>query len=121
MKKVIRSNTFKNGWSKKPQFINYKRNKFSVYDKYEEDPMNYQCQVSEIHPYDLADYAWARKDSPSSAVIIKSGRIIKTIPVPEYDEDIYEHDWEYFQEVTETIFDALIDENKNVKPMIDHT
>lgn len=97
------------------------RHKFSVYFKNSDDPANFECQVSEIHPYDLAEYAWAKKDAPASASIIKNRKVIDTIPVKEYDEDAYEEDSEYINDVIDQICIELMRINDKVEPRIDHT
>lgn len=95
--------------------------KYSIYFKNADDPANFMCQVSEIHPYDLAKYAWAAKDAPTSATIYKDGKKIKTIGVKEYDEDDYEEDSEYINDVIFDMCKALRDANAKVKPVIDRT
>lgn len=95
--------------------------RFSVHYAYDNNPDLFQCAVSEIHPYDLAEYAWAKKDRPTSAAIIKNGKRISWIDLPEYDEDAYETADEYIDEVIDRMCVALRRANKGVQPQIDHT
>ncbi len=97
------------------------RRRFSVYTKFEDDPDYFQCQVSEIHPYDLAEYAWAEKDSPCGATVYKAGKKIGIINLPEYDPDNYEECYEYLDDIIDRIAVKLIWYNKGVEPRIDHT
>lgn len=97
------------------------KQKYSIYFKNADDPANFMCQVSEIHPYDFAKYAWAAKDAPTSATIYKDGKKIKTIGVKEYDEDDYEEDNEYLNDVIFDLCKALKDINEEVEPIIDRT
>lgn len=98
--------------------------KFSVYTKYEDSPENFQCQISEIHPYDDADYAWCKKDSPNSATVYKNGKKYGYIEVRDWDE--YEEsepspsDDKYIKEITDYICRQLRVINKDVKPVIVH-
>lgn len=95
--------------------------KFSVYTKNDNDPANFQCQVSEIHPYDMAEYAWAEKDSPASATVYRGNKRIGYIRVPEYDLDNYEDDNEYLDTVIDIIACKLRQFNRDVEPRIDRT
>lgn len=123
MKKLIRSSTSVRASVQYDNSFTYTRSKqkFSVKTKYEDDPDSFQCQVSEIHPYDLAEYAWAKKDAPVSASIFKEGKKLKSIPLPEWDEDIYEDADEYLNEVIDRICVALLHVNASVESRIDHT
>ena len=95
--------------------------KYSIYFKNADDPANFQCQVSEIHPYDMAEYAWAKKDGPTSATVYKNGKKLRTVDIKEYDADDYEEDSEYINDVIFDLCKALKDINKGVKPIIDRT
>ena len=131
MKRLIRSSTMssknrlayvKSSTSYTGHYVyTWGNQKYSIYFKNADDPANFQCQVSEIHPYDMAEYAWARKDGPASASIIKNRKVINTIDVPEYDEDNYEEDSEYLNDVIFDMCKALRDTNARVKPVIDRT
>lgn len=120
MKRYIRSSQYTSRYNKTVD-----GQKFSVYTIYEDHPENFQCQVSEIHPYDLAEYAWAKKDSPSSATVYKNGKKIGYIEVRDWDE--YEENEnnpsseKYIKEITDYICKQLRSYNQNVKPQIDRT
>lgn len=94
--------------------------KYSVYFKNADDPENFQCQVSEIHPYDDAKYTWAKKDSPAGATLYRNKKLVDTIAVKEYDEDDYEDENEYINDVIVDICRALKEANKDVEPRMVH-
>ena len=94
---------------------------FSIYSKYDNDPEKFQCQITEIHPYDLAEYAWIKKDQPASASVIKNGKRIGYIELAEWDEDWYEDEDEYIRDIIDYMCDQLIAWNAKVEPIIDRT
>lgn len=96
------------------------KNKFSVYVKHVDDPDSFQCQVSVIKPYDDAEYAWARKVSPRDVDIIQNGKVVDHYTVPEWNEDNYEDETEYINDVVDMICVALLDYNRDIKPRIIH-
>ena len=115
---------------KKSQYVHYDRSsvykrgdipvRFMVKTKFEDDPDSFQCEVDEIHPYDDADYAWAKKDSPTSASIIQNGKCVQLIPLPEWDADYYEDPSEYFDEIIDTIAVELRKYNEPIEPIMVH-
>lgn len=126
MKKLIRSSTEVKAATKKYQnYYRHRRGGFSSdfaihYNDYGENPEYFECQVSEIHPYDDAEYAWARKDSPTSASVFKGGKLIDTVNLPEWDEDSYEDATEYVNEIIDILCTEIGDINSNVEPRIIH-
>ena len=125
MKKLIRSSTEVKAArsSDYDDHIFYERNnqEFSVYTKFADDPDNFQCQISEVHPYDLAEYTSATKDSPVGVTFYRNGRRVGQMRVPEYFEDDYEDATEYVNEVIDRICVELMHRNADVEPRIDHT
>ena len=93
---------------------------FSIYAFNTYDPDSFKCQISEIHPYNDADYAWGEKDRPNSASIYQAGKRIKRIQVPEWDADRYEDENEYYDEVIDRICVTLRNINKGVEPRMVH-
>ncbi len=93
---------------------------YSVYTNNEDDPTKLSIQVSELHPYDDAVYAFARVESfrPNVAQIIKNGSFISSVTMPEYDEDDWETPQEYVDEFIDRIFYELHRVNKDVEPKI---
>lgn len=94
--------------------------KIAVHDNDPSWPGEYVCQVSEIHPYDDADYAWAKKDGPASAKIIQNGKTVKTINLPEWDEDAFETEDEYYDLVVDIMVNAIRGINKSISSRVLH-
>lgn len=98
---------------------------FRVYAKYLDDPDNFQCQITEIHPYDNANYYWIKKDSPASASIIQNGKRVGYEKVREYDDDAadeYNDEGERFnRDIVKYLCEVLRGYNKAVEAKIDHT
>ncbi len=94
--------------------------KIGVHDNDPKWPDEYVCQVDEIHPYDDAEYAWAKKVSPVSAKIIQNGKVIETISVPEWDDEVFEDENEYYNEVIDVMVRAIRKINKDVEPIMVH-
>lgn len=94
--------------------------KFSIDSKYNDDPYNFQCQITEIHPYDDADYYWVKKDGPASASLIKGNKRVGYIDIDEYDEDYYETPEEYIDAIVDYMCVELRNHNKNIKPEMVH-
>ncbi len=115
-KVITASTTYTDHWT-------YTRNnqKFHVKAKYIDEPEYFQCQISEIHPYDLAEYVWVKKDSPVDATFYQKGKNIGSISVPEWDEDDYEDATEYVNEVVDMLCVELRHMNKQIEPRIDRT
>ena len=122
MKRYIRSSEtpkYKHDYTDH-EIYTWGKQKYSVYFKNADDLEHFQCQVSELHPYDDAKYTWAKKDSPASATLYRNGKAVKTIPVVEYDPDNYEEDNEYIDDVIFSLCKALKEANKDVKPIMIH-
>lgn len=124
MKRLIRSSTTINATSSN-DFDNrqtYTKNgtRYSVYLKNEDNPDQLMFNISEIHPYDDADYAWAMKVSPLQVNIIRDGNIISAFDLPEWDWDMYEDENEYITEVVDITCDKLANANKRIKPVMIH-
>lgn len=95
---------------------------YSIYIDNEDDPTKLSLQVSELHPYDDAVYAFARVEQfkPNVAQIIKNGKFLSSVSMPKYNDE----DWEDPQEYVDDFIDKIIYElhrvNKDVQPKIMH-
>ena len=79
----------------------------------------FKANVSEIHPYDLAEYAWATLEN-GVVRYYKDGKLIdKTFYFNSDDMDIEDSEWS--DAVIMDVCDHLIKLNKNVEQRIDHT
>lgn len=118
MKKLIKSS------KESGEYFRYDRGRdsFSVHI-YDSDPIHLKFQVSEIHPYDLAKYAWARCGYKGALYVefIKNGKVIDSMQMHYYDEEDYEDETEYVNDIIDRVCVELADMNSTVEPIIDHT
>lgn len=96
--------------------INHGRQKFSVHYSKGIKEGQLKCQISEIHPYDDADYAWAAMDFNGKVTFYQNGRKVDSMQMYMYDADDYESADDYFSDILDTIAVELLNINKNVKP-----
>ena len=81
-------------------------------------------QVTAIHPYDDAEYAWAKIDGPK-VTFIKDGKVLDHMTIADYDEDWWDdgngggYD-AYISDVFDTIAVELLNFNRDVKPIMVH-
>jgi len=133
MKRYVRSSNTQNKYTIQSSAVNpytdrYNINvdgqKFTVYTAYGDDPENIQFQISEVHPYDDAKYAWAKKDRPVGATVYKDGKrygFIELRDVEEYFEsEPNPSPEEYIKEIIEYTCKELRNINRNVKPVMVH-
>ena len=85
--------------------------RYRVYLLNESDPDNLKFAISEIHPYDDANYAWAMKNAPVSVAIIRNNKVEYSVPLPEWDWDIYDDSNEYVTECVDIACAALKEAN----------
>lgn len=125
MKRYIRSSTSKSDKTVR-NTLRYKGTRFrinstdisrccgsdSLFDQFKAD-------VSEIHPYDLAEYAWATLEN-GEVRYYKNGKLIDRTFYFNSD-DIGIEDSEWADDVIMDVCDHLIKLNKNVEQRIDHT
>ena len=87
---------------------------------------SFAAQVTEIHPYDDADYAWAKIGFNGQAEFIKNGKVIDKMQLASYDPDDYEEYYEnasvdaYINDMLDTVAVELLHINRNVKPIMVH-
>lgn len=79
----------------------------------------FKANISEIHPYDLAEYAWATLEN-GEVRYYKNGKLIDRTFYFNSD-DIGIEDSEWADDVIMNVCDHLIKLNKNVEQRIDHT
>lgn len=115
MKRYIKSAT---------QYPNYMklergRNKFAVYYTDPNDFGDMKAAVSEIHPYDDADYAWAKIEG-LKVTFYNSKGVLDTMHLWSYEPDEYEDITEYVNDVLDTVCTDLLELNKSVAPVMVH-
>lgn len=86
----------------------------------------FAAQITEIHPYDDADYAWARIPFNGYAEFIQKGKVVDRMQLPGYEEEDYE-DYEgysgldqYYNDMLDSVAVELMHINRNVKPIMVH-
>lgn len=104
--------------------VKYDNVKFSVYTKYGDDPEKFQCQISELHPYDDASYAWVKKNSPIDAIVYKNGKPYGHIEVRDWDDDAEQeyrgNTTKFISDMVQHLCQELRKFNKDVKPEMVH-
>jgi len=99
----------------------YKRGKqkFSIY-MYNDDVNNLKFQISTINPYDDADYAWARCGYKGTNYVqfIKGGKVVDGMQLNYYEDEDYEDENEYLNEVIDSVCVELNSMNSSIKPKI---
>lgn len=95
-------------------------NKYSIYLNNEDNLSELSMQISGLHPYDDAEYAWARVErfNPTVAQIIKNGKFLSSVKMDEYNETEWENKDEYINEFIDRIIYELETVNKDVEPKI---
>ncbi len=118
MKKVVRASVLDPERSNDANYMTYTRNgqRFGVH-LYDENPLEPKFQISEIHPYDDAEYTWARCGFKGCAYVefINSGKIIDGMQWNYYDEEDYEDPTEYINEIIDQTCVELLAFNKDVE------
>lgn len=111
MKRYIRSAT------QYDHYMSYQhgRQKFSVHYSDPNAAGDMYAQISEIHPYDDAEYAWAKIEGPQVR-FIKDGKTVDKMTLPAYEEEEWESLDEFIDAQIDTIASELMQMNKNVKP-----
>ena len=81
---------------------------------------SFVAQISEIHPYDDADYVWAKINANGRIDYIKNGRVIDRAQLPDYIEEDYEDVNEYYNEMIDMVAVDIMDMNRSIKPVMIH-
>lgn len=123
MKKVIKSNTDLNLYNT----FKLGNKRFSVHSNDIDngptaDPMSmlrqFKAQVSEIHPYDDADYAWADLSKGVVDYYRSNKHIDKSYYGTSDDMDVENEEW--CEAVLYAVAENLADLNRDVEPLIIH-
>ena len=124
MKRVIKASSNDEFLSKLIDYQTYTRNrqKFAIHQNEPTNPNDWKATISEIHPYDDAEYVWARvgKRGTLNVEFIQNGKVIDTMQLHYYEPDEYEREEEFWDEVTDMICLELRTFNKDVEPRMIH-
>lgn len=98
------------------------RQKYSIYENNPDNVIDYKAQITEIHPYDEAEYAWARIGyrGAMSVEFIRDGEVIDKMQLHYYEPDDYESEDEYLDDVIDQVCVELRAINKGIEPKMIH-
>ena len=115
--------------SEYPDFITIEhgKRKFAVHIN-ENGPYegSFAAQVSEIHPYDDAEYTWAKIGFNGQVIFYRNGKVEDKMQLAAYEPDDYEEHYgeaavnSYINECLDTVAVELLQMNKDVKPIMVH-
>ena len=119
MKKYVRSNF--NAELTNSMTWTLGNTRFSIHmNDCDEDQPICKFSASEIHPYDMAEYTWARCTG-DSVDYYRNMRKVAHKSVLLYDDEDYEEYHEYVYELVDSVCRTLRDYNRDVEPQIDRT
>ena len=87
---------------------------------------SFAAQISEIHPYDDADYAWAKIKFNGQVEFIQNGKVIDRMQLPGYEPEDYEEYYEnadvdtYISDMLDSVAVELMHINRDVEPRMVH-
>ena len=117
MKRMIRASV------EYPEYATFQhgRKRFSSHINYD-GPYegSFAATISEIHPYDDAEYTWAKIAFNGSVKFIRDGKVVDKMQLPTYEEDDYGRIEDYYDDMLDTVAVELIDMNRDVKPIMVH-
>lgn len=121
MKYVVNSNASSGTdymYSKK---MKYGRRNYMVKYGQPDEYLGVDAQITEIHPYDDAEYAWVRIQY-ASAEFIQNGKQIDRVPIPTYadNDEFYEDIEEWLDDTFKQLISMLHDMNIDVQPKMVH-
>ena len=101
--------------------VNHGRQEFGVHINTDGPyPGSFKASMTEIHPYDDGDYAWAKIEFNGLTKFIRNGKVIDKMQLPCYEEDDYEYIGEYLDEMLDSVAVELKNINKDVKSRMVH-
>lgn len=126
MKRIITSKVIAAEQYDNIQSMYYGRNKYMVRwsggDQFgDTDKMfsTFRAQVSSIHPYDLAEYPWARIQKGRIDIILNQKIIYTDYYFNSEDEDIEDVEWS--DSIIERAIGLILKYSKNIESRIDRT
>ena len=118
MKKKIKAN---NANYYDEHFVqNHGNHRFSIYIKNGDSPF-FEASISEIHPYDLAEYTWAKILRNGQIEYRRNSKIIEKMQLWDYDEEYYESIDDYINDCIDSVMVDIIEHDKDVESRIDRT
>ena len=100
--------------------LNHGKHRFSIYIKNSDSPF-FEASISEIHPYDFAEYTWAKILRNGQVEYRRGSKVIDKMQLCDYDEEYYESIDDYINDCIDNVMVDIINFDKNVESMIDKT
>lgn len=94
---------------------NHGRQKFSVSYSDPAASGDMFAQITQLHPYDDADYAWAKIEGPQVR-FIRDGKTIDRMTLPAYEEEDWESIDEFIDDTIDSICVELMNLDKDTEP-----
>lgn len=124
MKRYIKANT------EYPNYITIKHGnrQFGVHIN-EDGPYegSFAASISEIHPYDDAEYTWAKINFNGQILYYRDGKLVDKSQLWSYEPDDYEEQEygtsavdQYINDCLDSVATDLIQMNRDVKPIMVH-
>ena len=117
--------------SQYPEYVNIQhgRQQFGVHINTEDGPYEgtFAATVSEIHPYDDAEYTWAKIGFNGQVIFYRDGKVVDKMQLASYEPDDYEEQEhgtsavdQYINDCLDTVATELLQMNRDVKPVMVH-
>lgn len=87
---------------------------------------SFAASISEIHPYDDAEYTWAKIGFNGQTIFYRNGKVVDKMQLASYEPDDYEEYYEgaavdtYINDCLDTVATELLQMNRDVKPIMVH-
>ena len=124
MKRYVRANT------EYPEYLNIQHGHahFGVHANFDGPyPGSFAASVSEIHPYDDAEYTWAKIGFNGQTIFYRNGKVVDKMQLASYEPDDYEEQEfstsavdQYINDCLDTVATELLQMNRDVKPIMVH-
>lgn len=92
---------------------------FVRFDKESSTVDNFVIQISKVSPYDDADYVWAEVNQ-AQGLFIQDGKVIDKMMMWTYEDEWFESEDEFFDNVIDTVIYELEEYNSEIDPKIIH-
>ena len=88
---------------------------------------SFAASISEIHPYDDAEYTWAKIGFNGQTIFYRNGKVVDKMQLAGYEPDDYEEQEhgtssvdQYINDCLDTVATELLQMNRDVKPIMVH-
>ena len=83
---------------------------------------SFAAQITEIHPYDDAEYTWAKIGYNGQTIFYRNGKVVDKMQLASFEPDDYEYNPvdEYINDCLDTVAVELLHMNRDVEPVMVH-